>query len=134
MPLPLHSLSAEGLCKVPDVKELLWHKNASLRAPGVGAITLLHDHNCILHMAVCKVNPEIGPTRRPPQAPRYWALEPRQVCWKVDLVSLGLPGGWGGGCPSPVPPPRAVLDLTIFQQRARCYFNYLWLLGRSEEP
>ena len=56
-PLPLHSPSAEGCCKVPAVKGLLWHKHVALRSSGVRAVTLLQDHNCIPHVEVCKVNP-----------------------------------------------------------------------------
>ena len=60
--MPLHSPSIEGCCKVLAVKGLLWENNSALRAPGGGEVTLLQDHNCIPHMAVCKVNLEVGPT------------------------------------------------------------------------
>ena len=35
-------------------------------AAGVGTVTLLQDHNGISHVAVRKVNPEVGPVGSPP--------------------------------------------------------------------
>ena len=61
MSLPLHSLSTECGGKVLTVKELLWHKHVALRTPGVGAATLLQNHNGIPHVAMRKVDPEVGP-------------------------------------------------------------------------
>ena len=58
------------------IKGLLEHKHVALGEPGVGLVTLLQDHNCILHVVVCKVNPEVGPTQRPTQSPLYLAPEP----------------------------------------------------------
>ena len=78
------------------VKGLLGHKNVALGAPGIGLVALLQDQNCILHVAVCKVNPEVGPTRSPTHSPRYRSPDPQQVFWEVHPESLGLPGEWGG--------------------------------------
>ena len=78
MPLPLQSPSAEGSCKVPASKGLLWHKHVALRTPGLGEVALLQDHNCIPHVAVFKVNTEVGLTRRPPPrhpATRHWSRD-----------------------------------------------------------
>ena len=61
-PLPLHSLLAKFRRKVLAVKGLLGHKHVALGAPGVGLVTLRQDHNCILHMGVFKVNPDVGLT------------------------------------------------------------------------
>ena len=58
-------------------------------------VTYLQDHNCIPHMAVCKVNPEVGPNQSPTQTPRYRSAETQQVFREVEHVSLGLPGGEG---------------------------------------
>ena len=68
-PFPLHYPLAKVRLKVPAVKDILGHKHVALGAPGAGSVTLLQDHNCILHVAMCKVNPEVGPTGRPTQAP-----------------------------------------------------------------
>ena len=46
------------------VKGILGHKYVALGATRVGSVTLLQDQNCILHVAVCKVNPEVGTTQR----------------------------------------------------------------------
>ena len=61
-PLPLHYLSEECGGQVQVFEGLLWHKHVALRAPGVGEYTFLQDHNCIPHVEVCKVNPEVSPT------------------------------------------------------------------------
>ena len=61
-PILLHSPYAECCGQVPAIKGLLWHKHVALRAHGVGAVTFLQDHNCIPHVAVRKVNLEVGPT------------------------------------------------------------------------
>ena len=46
------------------VKGILGHKYVALGATRVGSVTLLQDQNCILHVAVCKVNLEVGTTQR----------------------------------------------------------------------
>ena len=76
-PIPLHYPYAECCCQVPDFKGLLWHKHVALGEPGVGAVNLLQDHNYIPHVVVRKVNPEVGPTWRPSEAPFCQAPEPR---------------------------------------------------------
>ena len=37
------------------------YKHVALGVPGVRSVTLLQDHNCVQHMAVRKVNPDVGP-------------------------------------------------------------------------
>ena len=71
--------SAKGRRKVPAVKGLLGHKNVALGSLGLGSVTLVRYHNFIPHVALCKVNPEVGPTQRPTQAPIYWEPEPGQI-------------------------------------------------------
>ena len=83
--------------KVPSVKDLLGHEKVALETPGLGLVTLLQYHNFIPHVVEWKVNPEVGTTQYPTQAHRYRSLDPRQVFWEGDPVSLGLPGGKGGG-------------------------------------
>ena len=37
------------------------HKPVPLGELGVRSVTLLQDHNCVMHTVVCKVNLEVGP-------------------------------------------------------------------------
>ena len=37
------------------------HKHVAIGAMGVRSVTLVQDHNCVPHMEVCKVNPEVDP-------------------------------------------------------------------------
>ena len=37
------------------------HKNVVLGEPEVGSVTFLQDQNSVLHVAVRKLNPEVGP-------------------------------------------------------------------------
>ena len=74
---------------MPAIRDLLGHKHVALEAPGVGLVTLLQDHNFLPHVVVCKVNPEVGPSWRRVQLPRYWAPEPRQAFYEGDPVSQG---------------------------------------------
>ena len=60
-PIPLLSSASNVSHELPPVKGLVLHKNVALGAPGVGLIALIQDHNCVPHMEVCKVNPEVGP-------------------------------------------------------------------------
>ena len=67
------------------------------------------NKNCVPHMAVHKVNPEVGPFCQSLRTPLHWASDSFQNWWEWDLIVLSLPGGgggWGGGggipC-SPVP-------------------------------
>ena len=46
---------------MPDVKDLLGHRNVALVEPGVGLVTLIQYHNGITHVEVLKVNQEVGP-------------------------------------------------------------------------
>ena len=47
--------------EVPAIEGLVQHKNATIGAPGVGLVTFFQDRDCVLHMLVQKVNPEVGP-------------------------------------------------------------------------
>ena len=91
---------------MPAVKGLLGQKDVALGAPGLGSVSLLQDHNCIPHVAVCKMNLEVGTTRRPTQATCYLVPELRQVFWEGYQVSLGLPRGYAGGGVG-IPPPQS---------------------------
>ena len=82
---------------MPVIKCSLGNKHATLRAEKVGPITLLQDHNGISHMAVRKVNPEVGLVGRPPLAYRHWAPEARAHRWEGKSIGLSLPRGQGGG-------------------------------------
>ena len=68
------------------------------------------------------MNPEVGPTRCPTQAPHYQAPDPRQVFWEGDLLIMSLPGEGEGGYPL-CPPTHAVMTLMIHQQQPRCNLN-----------
>ena len=61
MPLPLLFPSAKGRCEVLAVEGLVLHIHVTLGAPGVGSFLFLHDHDCVLHVAVHKVNPGVVP-------------------------------------------------------------------------
>ena len=62
-----------------DIDGLVWQKNITRRAPGERLIKLLQDHDCVLRMAVRKVNPEVGPILIPTQAPLYQAPDPQHI-------------------------------------------------------
>ena len=83
---------------MPVIKCSLGNKHATLRAEKVGPITLLQDHNGISHMAVRKVNPEVGLVGRPP--PGIPPLGTGGACAplgrKIDR-SKPSPGAGGGG-------------------------------------
>ena len=76
-PLPLHSPYVECYCQMLVVKGLLWRKHVTMRSPGVGAVTFFQYHNCTMNVAVRNVNPKVGLTWYPTQAPRYQAPEPQ---------------------------------------------------------
>ena len=78
--------------KITDVEILFGHKHVTVRVPGVGLVTLLQDQNCILHVEVFKVNPEVCTTQCPTQAPLYQALEPKQEYCEGYPVNMGHPG------------------------------------------
>ena len=86
------------------------HKYVTFGAPGVGSVTILQDHNFLPHMAVIKINPQVGPILSPAQAPLYWAPELHQT-FQGNRPGNFKPilGLWGGGCPSPKPPTHAVM-------------------------
>ena len=56
---PLYFLyPAATVCsKVPAIEGLVQHKHVTIGAPGLRSITLLQDHNCVLLVAVRKVDP-----------------------------------------------------------------------------
>ena len=43
------------------VEVLVLHKQVTSGAPGVGLVPYLQDHYCVPHMAVPKMNLEVGP-------------------------------------------------------------------------
>ena len=113
------------VCRKPSSSAGRWGtcvKNVTLGAPGVHVLSLLQDHYCVPCVAVCKVNPEVGPIDKPSQEHLYRAPEPHQRFWDGYPVSLGLPGGVGGGgeeggsLPRP-PQHHSVLALTVRHQR-----------------
>ena len=53
-------------------------------------VTLIHDPKCGLHMAVRKLNPEVGPVQCPTQAPLYREPEPQKPFWGGYPVSMFL--------------------------------------------
>ena len=59
--LPLLPPAAKGRREVLAVEGLVRHKHVTLGAPGVRSDTLIQYHDCVPHMAVYKVNPEVGP-------------------------------------------------------------------------
>ena len=75
-------------------------------------VTLLQDHNCVPHVVVRKVNPEVGPASRSPLAPLHWSFEARQRRQERNPISLDLPQG-GGAEVSLAPPSLAVLPLAM---------------------
>ena len=60
--IPFLSPALKVSCEVPVVEVLVGHKYIALGttgSPGLGSVTLLQDHNCVPHMAVRKMNPEV---------------------------------------------------------------------------
>ena len=82
------------------------HKHVTLREAKVGTVALLQYHNSISHVAVHKVNLEVGPVGAPPLVPYHWVLEVCELLWEGNLIGLSLPQGWGGGRFSPNTPGR----------------------------
>ena len=59
-PLPFLPPVIKGRHEVPAVEVLVQYTHVALGSPGVILVTLLQDHYCVLHLAVRKVNPEVG--------------------------------------------------------------------------
>ena len=75
------------------------HKHVAIGAPEVRSVTLLQNHDCVLHMVVHKMNPQVGLIWIPTQAPLYRASDLQQTFFQRDLLSLVLPKGGGGLVP-----------------------------------
>ena len=58
---------AENFCRgILYVYIPLQDKHVEFGASGVGSVSLLQDHNCVLQVAIHKVSPEVGPVFCPP--------------------------------------------------------------------
>ena len=67
-PLPLRSPFTEGRCRVAEVQNLTRYKHVTGYSEGVEAVTLVHNHYHVPHVALHEVDPEVGVHRLPPLA------------------------------------------------------------------
>ena len=105
------------------IESPLRNKIVSFGSSGVGLVSFLQDYNCIPHVTVQKVNPEVGKIFLSSLTPHHWAHGSCQRCWEGDPIGLVLPGG------GLLPPSHAMLDLAVFQQQPRGYPHItLWSL------
>ena len=100
---PLFPPLTEVCGGVPALEGQLCNKHVTLGTSGVGSVALFQYHNCVPHMAVQKVNPEVGLVCCSPWTPLHWAPDSCQHRGERDPIRLGLPRGWGGVA-SPAPP------------------------------
>ena len=71
----------------------LRHKHVAFRVSGVGSVSLLHDHKCVTHMAVQKMDPDVAPYRCLPLTPLHWAPNHVYNIWEGKPAVVGLLGG-----------------------------------------
>ena len=96
---PLLLLSTEVYGGGTDVEGLLCNEHVTIGTYEVGMIEILQDNNFVPHVAVCKMNPEVGPVCRSSQTPLNWDLNYCQHYGEIYLIFMGLPGlGVGVGC------------------------------------
>ena len=69
MAFELITLPADLRGGVVTIKVPPGYKYVSYGASGEGAVILLQDHRCISHLAVQKIDLEVGPDFRPPLTP-----------------------------------------------------------------
>ena len=126
-PPPKLSSSSYNICLFWSARRAQWwykigstitrKKNVSGREVGVGMINFLHNHYRVLHVAVQKVNPEVGMRQHPPPTDLHWALH-RTSCSKEGYpIDTGVWWGWGG--PPLRSPDRPMLGLEVFHQKPR---------------
>ena len=82
---------------VDSTQSPFWDEHVIFRAAGVVLVALLQDHNIFLHVAVCKVNLEVGMAVISPLSPLHWSSEVHQRLWERDPIGMGLPPWEFGG-------------------------------------
>ena len=88
------------------IEILLSNKNVAFGALGELTVPFLQNHNCVPHVAVHKLNLEVGTVCLSSPEPIYRVPESCQSLWEVYLIDLGLPGGGVRSLhPSPLPLP-----------------------------
>ena len=95
---------------------------AVVTSPSIYQFPLLQDHNCVPHVVMQKVNPDVGPVFCPLQTPLCQVPELPQKFWGGYPIGPGLHGG-GGWWSYPLPMltlSHSVLTLTVRQQRYHC--------------
>ena len=83
------------------VERQTWNKHVAVREAGVGVVTFLQNHNSVPHVAVHKVNTEVGATFSPAPAALDGALHQTYRLWEGYLIELGF--RWIGGCSTILP-------------------------------
>ena len=81
---------AEGSGRIVAVECLLGHKNVAGRAVGVGMVNFLQIYYCACHVAVHKVNTEVGVICFPPSAALEYESYQPGLLWKLDPVKNGV--------------------------------------------
>ena len=76
-------------------------------------VSFLQDHNCVLHVAVHKVNPEVGPVCLSSPTPLHRSPDSCQNIWEGEPIDLVLPGG---GYLS-LPPPHTTSTRDFLEKR-----------------